>query len=99
MDKPEELQLRKSENYDLIERKEKLIYLQRIKATHSRKDFIEKYKHAQVDFSLHSFELISTIIMIVEFYYRSKGLVFEGRSGSYLSSMIVLIVYGVVTLF
>jgi hypothetical protein len=36
--------------------------------------------------------------MIVEFYYHGKGVVFEGRSGSYLPSMIVLIVYGVVTL-
>jgi hypothetical protein len=76
MDKPEELQLRKSEHYDLMGKKKKLIYLKRFKASHSRKDFIEKYKDAQVDFSLHSFELISTIIMIVEFYYRGKGLVF-----------------------
>ena len=61
-------------------------------------DFMEKYHYSYQFFCLNTFELIMTIIIIIEHYNDHDQSNFPNRSGSYLNSMIILVFYGVATL-
>jgi len=58
---------------------------------------MEKYHRAQISFCLHTFEIISTIIMITEYYNKGYSSQFPNTYGTYLPSMILLAIYGIVT--
>lgn len=58
-------------------------------------DFVALHYDTQQYFSLHTFELVTTLILIVE-NYAIDELKFL-RPGTYLEGMIVLVVYGIVT--
>jgi hypothetical protein len=60
-------------------------------------DFLEKYSAAQVQFCLHTFEIISTSIMLVEFYTKENSALFHEIKESNLWAIITLFFYGVVT--
>lgn len=59
-------------------------------------DFLEKYHGSSVSFCLHTFEFIMTVIMMIE-YYAEDGEQFKNRTDSYLCSMIILLIYGLIT--
>lgn len=63
--------------------------------TGAQGDFLEKYQSVQVEFCLHTFEILNTLIMFVE-YYLMPAVDFE-REGTYLWSMLLLTLYGLVT--
>jgi hypothetical protein len=63
----------------------------------SNGDFVEKYFPAKIEFCRKTFELIMTSIIIVEYYSRADEPQFGAATGTFLYSMIVLMVYGVVT--
>ena len=59
-------------------------------------DFVAIYYDTQQYFSLHTFELVTTILLIAENYFFNE--IKFLRPGTYLEGMIVLVVYGIVTM-
>lgn len=60
-------------------------------------DFIEEHVNSLTDFCLHTFEIVSTSIMFIEYYLQRDHTLFPDRNGSYLTSIVLLLVYGIVT--
>lgn len=63
----------------------------------SNGDFVEKYFPAKIEFCRKSFEIIMTLIIITEYYTRTLAPQWDQAEESFLPSMIVLVVYGMVT--
>ena len=80
-----------------IDKEIKKIYEGNQSLTGKSGDFMEKYHRAQISFCLHTFEIISTIIMITEYYNKGYSSQFPKTNGTYLPSMIMLAIYGIVT--
>jgi hypothetical protein len=61
-------------------------------------DFVEKYWPAKIKFCRHSFELVMTLVTIIEFYSRKgQGPKFTGRSDTYLLAILLILLYSVMT--
>lgn len=58
---------------------------------------MEKYRHCQISFSLHTFESAMTIIILIEYYASPNSTNFHLNFGTYLPAMLVLLVYGLLT--
>jgi hypothetical protein len=65
--------------------------------SHEFNDFIEKYSESKNQFCLYFFELLVTVIILVEQNESSNPSRFANRNESYQSAMIVLFFYGVIT--
>jgi hypothetical protein len=58
---------------------------------------LEKYQLLQIKFCLHYFEIISTIITLIESKAKTKQAFIMGNDRTNLWAVLVLLAYGVVT--
>lgn len=62
----------------------------------SNGDFLEKYFPASLKFCRHTFELVMTLIILIEYYSRESVSLFL-TEGTHIWAMICLMLYGVFT--
>ena len=50
-----------------------------------------------MNFCCNTFELVMSIIILVQYYGNGKSRIFRGREQTYIYAMVLLILYGLIT--